>query len=119
MGGVKRFGTERSIDGSDRIGSVEDGVHGGRLILITDLSLAIAPRAQSRVNLARWTIHRRYRRVVVASSSSPIPDSPSRTRSPAVPPKIPRNGRELGVRIDGTNGPADEDGPITRLVNHF
>lgn len=60
MGGVKKARDDRS----DRI-----GVHGGRLILITDLSLAIAPRGQSRVNLARWTIHRRYRGIVVASSS--------------------------------------------------
>lgn len=115
MGGVKRFGTERSIDGSDRIGSVEDGVHGGRLILITDLSLAIAPRAQSRVNLARWTIHRRYRRVVVVTHPGLAqPDTLTRCST-----QDSSNGRELGVRIDGTNGPADEDGPITRLVNHF
>lgn len=56
--------------------------------------------------------HRR-RLVVVTHPEFAQPDTLART------PKIPRNGRELRLRIDGTDSGADEDGPITRLVNHF
>lgn len=57
---------------------------------------------------------RRRRLVVVTHPGLAQPDTLTRCST-----QDSSNGRELGVRIDGTNGPADEDGPITRLVNHF